>query len=74
MSGERKPRNHAWVAEGAYFADCQTCKWTSGDTPPSHVAARAMDHARRNSHQVLTFRSVEYDFRRSRVATTEGAE
>lgn len=52
-----------WVANAVYFAECFTCNWTSEKTPPSHVAARGMDHARRNAHCVITHRTVEYDFR-----------
>jgi hypothetical protein len=60
----RQARKRAWMGKAVYFAECMTCDWDSGDTPSTHVAARAMDHARRNSHQVLSYRTAEYDFRR----------
>lgn len=53
-----------WLENAVYFAECLTCGWSSGDTEPSHVGARAMDHARRLDHHVLTHRTIEYDFRR----------
>ncbi len=50
-----------WVENACYFAECLTCEWSSGES--QYVAARGMDHARRNAHQVVTHRTIEYDFR-----------
>lgn len=67
-----RDRRNRWQTDAVSFAECVTCDWTSGDTPHSHVAARAMDHARRKDHRVITHRTVEYDFRS--VADTRAAE